>query len=228
MPANAGPLGLAAFGLTTTLLNLKNVRLLSGGSTSMILAMGMVFGGAAQLVAGTMEFLHGNTFACVAFTSYGAFWLSFVVINLLPLAGVPPCDGGSIAAYLAMWGLFTLGMFCGTVKIKAHRCLQALFFLLTILFALLASGEAIVTLGAKTFGEAVGIIAGAEGLVVGLLAIYIAFAEVNGWPLFPVQPPLQPLMEIPLSAAGTPTIRRTTDTDSHEDQAASYIDEHSE
>ena len=105
--ANPAPLGLMGFGMTTILLNLHNAGLF--GMNGMILAMGIFYGGIAQIIAGIMEFRKGNTFGTTAFTSYGLFWLSLVYLILLPLdkPNFAP-DNAAMAAYLFMWGLFTL------------------------------------------------------------------------------------------------------------------------
>src|SRR5437588_12354410 len=80
--ANPAPLGLFGFGMTTVLLNLHNAGFF--GMNTMILAMGLCYGGAAQVIAGIMEWRKGNTFATTAFISYGFFWLSLVALVLLP------------------------------------------------------------------------------------------------------------------------------------------------
>src|SRR5471030_3287400 len=131
--ANPAPLGLLGFGMTTVLLNLHNAGYYE--LNSMILAMGICYGGVAQIIAGVMEWKKGSTFAATAFISYGFFWLSLVVLLLLPkwtLASAP--DGTAMAAYLAMWGLFTAVMFVGTLRLS--RALQFVFGSLTILFFL--------------------------------------------------------------------------------------------
>ena len=80
--ANPAPLGLMGFGMTTVLLNLHN----AGGyeMNSMILAMGICYGGLAQVIAGIMEWKKNNTFAATAFISYGFFWLSLVALIVMP------------------------------------------------------------------------------------------------------------------------------------------------
>jgi uncharacterized protein len=81
--ANAGPLGLLAFGMTTILLNLHNAGFFSMGSV--IFAMGIFYGGIAQIIAGIMEWKKNNTFGTVAFISYGFFWISLVFVILMPV-----------------------------------------------------------------------------------------------------------------------------------------------
>src|ERR1043166_7282194 len=103
---NPAPLGLLGFGMTTVLLNLHNAGLYE--LNSMILAMGIFYGGLAQIIAGIMEWKKGNTFATTAFISYGLFWLSLVGLIVLPKIGWGSASNEtSMAAYLAMCGLFT-------------------------------------------------------------------------------------------------------------------------
>jgi succinate-acetate transporter protein len=166
--ANPAPLGLMGFGMTTVLLNIHNAGLFPLGS--MILAMGIFYGGLAQILAGVMEYRNGNTFGTTAFTSYGLFWLSLVAILVLPQIGwaeVPAPE--AMGAYLAMWGFFTAAMFIGTLKIG--RGLQFVFLTLTLLFFLLAAGEFVDS-------SILGTITGVEGVICGFSAIYVAIGSV--------------------------------------------------
>jgi uncharacterized protein len=166
--ANPAPLGLLGFGMTTVLLNLHNAGFFAMGS--MILAMGIFYGGLAQIIAGIEEWKKNNTFGATAFTSYGFFWLSLVALLVLPkmgLADVP--DKTAMAAYLAMWGLFTAIMFIGALK--TNRALQFVFASLTILFFLLALGDI-------TGNSTITVIAGYEGIICGFSAIYAGLAQV--------------------------------------------------
>jgi len=166
--ANPAPLGLMGFGMTTVLLNIHNAGLFGGGeSMGIILAMGIFYGGLAQIFAGIMEFRKGNTFGTTAFTSYGLFWISLVCIVLF--GGEWGTSPGFMGWYLFLWGLFTCYMWTATWK--KNRALQFVFLSLTVLFWLLAVGD--------WFGIAlVTRIAGFEGIVCGLSAIYLAAAEV--------------------------------------------------
>src|SRR5450432_3720108 len=122
--ANPAPLGLFAFGMTTVLLNLHNAGFFE--LNSMILAMGICYGGTAQVIAGIMEWKKGNTFAATAFISYGFFWLSLVLLLTLPKLGLATASNETaLAAYLTVWGLFTACMFVGTLKL--HRAGQVIF-----------------------------------------------------------------------------------------------------
>ncbi len=170
--ANPAPLGLLGFGLTTVLLNLHNAGLF--GLDTMILGMGLAYGGLAQVIVGTMEFKKGNTFGTVAFTSYGLFWWSLVALILLPKAGfftgLNTPSNAAMAAYFFMWGLFTFVMFFGTLK--TNRVLQFVFMSLAILFFLLTARE---LLGNPTWFNT---IVGIEGVICGSSAVYLGLAEV--------------------------------------------------
>ena len=165
---NPAPLGLLGFGMTTVLLNIANAGLIP--MTSMILGMGVFYGGLAQVIAGIMEWKKGNTFATTAFISYGMFWLVFVAMKTMPVLGLTQApDGKAVAAFLFMWGLFTLVMFLGTFKIS--RALQVVFGSLALLFFLLAIGD-------FTANQSILHFAGAEGILCGFSAIYTGLAQV--------------------------------------------------
>src|ERR1700752_4511404 len=166
---NPAPLGLLGFGMTTVLLNLHNAGFYE--LNTMILAMGICYGGIAQIIAGIMEWKKGNTFAVTAFTSYGLFWLSLVVLLILPKLGwAAASNESSMAAYLFMWGLFTLFMFIGTLRLS--RALQVVFATLTILFFLLAIGDY------TNAGEGFKHFTGYEGILCGFSAVYAGLAQV--------------------------------------------------
>jgi len=179
--ANPTPLGLLGFGMTTVLLNFVHNFGLTSTVDSMILAMGLAYGGLAQVMAGIMEYKKGNTFGTVAFTSYGLFWWSFVALLLLPkqyfFFGVEGPSDLALAAYFFMWGLFTFLMFFGTLK--TNRALQFVFMSLAILFFLLAARSSLLytSLTSTDLGLFTRII-GVEGIICGLSAVYLALAEV--------------------------------------------------
>ncbi|WP_299777348.1 acetate uptake transporter [uncultured Formosa sp.] len=178
--ANPGPLGLLAFGMTTVLLNLHNAGLYD--MNSMILAMGIFYGGMAQIVAGILESKKNNSFGMTAFISYGFFWLTLVGLILMPKMGVfeGPSVGGMVA-YLIMWGIFTGLLFIGTLKI--NKALQFVFASLAVLFFLLALGD-------YTGNETIKTITGIEGIICGASAIYAGVGtllnEVYGRTLMPL------------------------------------------
>jgi hypothetical protein len=168
--ANPAPLGLMGFGMTTVLLNIHNAGFFP--VSDMILAMGIFYGGIAQVIAGTMEFRKGNTFGTTAFTSYGLFWLTLVAIFVLPDIGGGKgmrTENAFLGWYLFMWGLFTFMMWFGTFG--KSKVLQFVFLSLWVLFGLLAVRN-------WTGSSLIGQIAGWEGIICGLSAIYLAMAEV--------------------------------------------------
>lgn len=166
---NPAPLGLLGFGMTTVLLNLHNAGWFE--LNTMILGMGICYGGIAQVIAGIMEWRKGNTFATTAFTSYGLFWLSLVAtIVCTKLGWAAPSVPTAMGAYLLAWGIFTAVMFIGTLYLS--RALQLVFGSLTVLFILLAiENFAGAGIGFKQF-------TGYEGIFCGLTAIYTGLAQV--------------------------------------------------
>jgi len=180
--ANPAPLGLLGFGMTTVLLNIHNAGFIS--LSAMILAMGIFYGGLAQVIAGIMEWKKNNIFGATAFTSYGLFWLTLVGLLVMPnIKWADAADSKAMAAYLFMWGLFTLVMFIGTLRL--NRALQFVFCSLAILFFLLALGD-------YTGIKAITTVAGYEGVICGFSAIYTGLAqvlnEVYGRVVLPIGP----------------------------------------
>ncbi len=178
--ANPAPLGLFGFGMTTILLNLHNAGIYE--MNSMILAMGLFYGGMAQIIAGVLESKKNNTFGMTAFVSYGFFWLTLVGLIVMPKLGwIPAASNDAMIAYLVMWGIFTLLLFIGTLRIS--RALQFVFATLTILFFLLAAGDATGNASLKQF-------TGYEGILCGASAVYTGIAgllnEVYGKTVLPV------------------------------------------
>lgn len=182
--SNPAPLGLLGFGMTTVLLNLHNAGFYE--MNSMIIAMGIFYGGLAQIIAGGMEWKKGNTFGTTAFLSYGFFWLSLVGIILLPMFGLASAPNNtSMGFFLTMWGLLTLAFFAATFRL--NHAIQFVFASLTALFFLLAAGY-------FTQNDVFTRTAGFEGVVCGLSAIYVAVAQVindvykkSVLPLWPVK-----------------------------------------
>ena len=178
--ANPAPLGLLGFGMTTVLLNIHNAGFFE--MNSMIFAMGIFYGGIAQIIAGIMESKKNNSFGFTAFISYGFFWLSLVGLLVMPKLGwVAAASETAMAYYLMMWGIFTFFLFIGTFRISV--ALQVVFGTLVILFFLLAYGDATSNATIKT-------IAGYEGIICGASAIYTGMGsllnEVYGKTVLPL------------------------------------------
>jgi hypothetical protein len=166
--ANPAPLGLLAFGMTTVMLNLHNAGLFSLGS--MIFAMGIFYGGIAQIIAGIMEWKKNNTFGTLAFISYGFFWISLVGLIVMPKLGMSDVFGKmDFLAFLGIWGLFSLVMWVITWRIG--KALNVVFGLLVLLFLLLIVGNATGSILILT-------IAGIEGIICGLSAMYTGLGQV--------------------------------------------------
>ncbi|KAL0488983.1 6 TM domain-containing transmembrane protein [Acrasis kona] len=139
---NPGPLGLAGFAMTTFLLSCWNTGLLSAGTAKIVLPVALWYGGIAQLLAGMWELAASNTFGALAFTSYGAFWLSYATIEQfwVPAQGVTEQDIGiAVGMYLLAWTIFTLYMMVGTFRMSVS--LMLVFIFLEIAFILLTAGS---------------------------------------------------------------------------------------
>jgi succinate-acetate transporter protein len=177
-----GPLGLFGFGLTTFLLNMHNAGVWEQFD-AMILSMGLIFGGFAQLLAGILEFTKNNQFGMLAFISYGCFWISLCITHYAPgLVGAHPSTPMAMAWYLFIWGVFSLIMFITICKRKkAFHFMQWVFFCVVWLFWLLAIENWCKAGGSDSAAKIFQIIAGVEGIICGLSAIYLGAAGmVNG------------------------------------------------
>jgi uncharacterized protein len=182
--ADPGPLGLAAFALTTFVLSMFNSGLVSDKGEPIVFALALTYGGIAQFVAGLWEFRTGNTFGAVAFCSYGAFWLSFWAYVQFYAAKIPAADAGhAVGLYLIAWGIFTAYMFIASLRTTA--AVAAVFILLAITFIVLGIGDA----GAHPNVTKLG---GYIGLVTAVVAWYASFAVVTnatfGRTVLPVRP----------------------------------------
>jgi succinate-acetate transporter protein len=183
-PADPGPLGLAAFALTTFVLSMFNSGLVGKAGEPVVLGVALAYGGLAQLLAGMWEFRTGNTFGAVAFTSFGAFWLSFWALVVFYAGDIPEADAGhAIGLFLIAWGIFTLYMFVASLRTTGAVAL--VFGLLTITFFLLGIGDA----GAH---ENITKVGGYFGLATAAAAWYASFAAVTnstfGRTVLPVRP----------------------------------------
>ncbi len=169
--ANPAPLGLACFGVTTVVLSTINAGLLGADSLPVVIPLAFAFGGFAQMLAGAYEFKNGATFGCVAFTAYGAFWwwFAFLIWTIGAKWIAPPAASG-VGFTLLMWGVFTLYMWIPTFK--TNFTLWMVFLFLWITFFLLAGGDLGMGAGWHKGG-------GYVGILTGLLALYLSFAEVT-------------------------------------------------
>lgn len=168
--ADPGPLGLAAFALTTFVLSMFNAHLMGAGGEPVVFGLAFAYGGLAQFAAGMWEFKTGNTFGAVAFTSYGAFWLSFWAFVEFFEKDVPKADAGhAVGLYLIAWGIFTTYMF--VASLRTTGAIATVFALLAVTFLLLGIGNAG---GHQTIVHAGGFV----GLATAVAAWYASFAAV--------------------------------------------------
>ncbi|NGO78985.1 hypothetical protein G6045_25490 [Streptomyces sp. YC504] len=159
--ANPGPLGLAAFALTTFVLSMFNSGLVSNAALSaVVLPLALFYGGLAQFVAGLFEFRRGNTFATTAFLSYGAFWMSFAAYVKFVVPGLPAADAHlATGLYLIAWFVFTLYMTVAAMKLDlAHK---VVFVSLSLTFLFLALGDLAESTGLAHTGGFLGLLCAA-------------------------------------------------------------------
>jgi hypothetical protein len=167
------------FGLTTFILSLVNAGVLKGaGDVKVVIGLAVFYGGLAQLLAGMWEFRNGNTFGAVAFSSYGAFWLSFAAllipgfgINFGATTGGPP-TGTAVGWYLIGWAIITGMLTLGTFRLNGG--LVVVFVLLFITYILLAVGF----FNGSGFGVGITAVGGWLGVLTAIAAWYVALAGV--------------------------------------------------
>jgi succinate-acetate transporter protein len=184
--ADPGPLGLAAFALTTFVLSMFNADFVGKGGEPIVFGLAFAYGGLAQLLAGMWEFRTGNTFGAVAFTSFGAFWLSYWAFVQFYEKTVPAADAGhAVGLYLIAWGIFTAYMFVASLRTTA--AIATVFFLLAVTFFLLGIGNA----GAHTTVVKWG---GYFGIATAVAAWYASFAAVTNATFSRTVMPVRPLI----------------------------------
>jgi len=185
-PADPAPLGLAGFALTTFVLSMMNANLVNfSKGLPVVLGLALAYGGIAQLLAGMWEFRNGNTFGAVAFSSYGAFWISFFVLVQFDLAKIAPTEiNSALGLYLWAWAIFTAWMTIAALRTTAAVAL--VFLLLTLTFVFLGIGNSGGHAGTIHIG-------GYLGLATAIAAWYTAMSAVvnSTWgrtvmPVFPL------------------------------------------
>jgi uncharacterized protein len=183
--ADPGPLGLAGFAATTFVLSLFNAGMVGNPKLeAVVLPFALLYGGIAQLLAGMWEFKKNNTFGALAFTSYGAFWISLFYYIKYVAPTLPPADAHTATGiFLLTWTIFTAYMTIASIKTNA---------VLTVVFATLLLAFALLTLGNFRLNTGMIHAGGYIGLVVAFLAWYASAAVVvnSTWgravlPLFP-------------------------------------------
>lgn len=182
--ADPGPLGLAAFALTTFVLSMFNAGLVSRAGEPVVLGLALAYGGIVQVLAGMWEFRTGNTFGAVAFTSFGAFWLSFFAYVTFYADEVPAADAGhAVGLYLIAWGIFTTYMLVASLRTTAA---------IAVVFVLLGATFFALGIGNSGGNDSIVKLGGWLGLATAVAAWYASFAAVVnatfGRTLMPVVP----------------------------------------
>jgi succinate-acetate transporter protein len=130
--ADPAPLGLAGFAMTTLFISFGNANIITeAGAGIFVLGAAAFYGGLAQLLAGMWEFKRGNTFGATAFSSFGAFWLTYWWI-------VTHLSAGDIHQALGLfdlaWALFTAYMTVAALRTSVATIAVFSFLTLTFLF----------------------------------------------------------------------------------------------
>src|SRR6202051_3724500 len=168
-PADPGPLGLGAFCMTTFVLSMFNSNLVDDKGLPVVLGLALAYGGIVQLLAGMWEFRNGNTFGAVAFSSFGALWISFWALNVFYAKDIGGNVGHAVGVYLWAWAIFTAYMAVAALRVSAAVLL--VFVLLTTTFVLLAIGADGNNVSVTEWG-------GFVGLATAAAAWYASFAAV--------------------------------------------------
>jgi succinate-acetate transporter protein len=183
--ADPAPLGLAGFALTTFVLSMFNAGLISSAGEPIVFGLALAYGGVAQILAGMWEFKNNNAFGATAFTSYGAFWLSFWAFEQFFAGDVPAANvGDAVGVYLIGWGIFTLYMWIASFRVSV--AVNVVFLLLTITFLLLGIGD-------SAANETITKAGGWFGLATAAAAWYASFAVVTNKTFGKVVLPTKPL-----------------------------------
>jgi uncharacterized protein len=171
MIGDPAPLGLAAFALTTFVLSFFNAGLVSDKGVPVVLGLALAYGGIAQLLAGMWEFRNNNTFGATAFSSFGAFWISFFVLEQFHASKIPTANlGKSVGLYLIAWGIFTTYMWVASFRVSV--AVNLVFLLLAATFFVLGIGNANGT-------ESIVHAGGWLGIATAVVAWYASFASVT-------------------------------------------------
>ena len=136
----------------------------------MLVGMIVFVGGLAELYAGLMLWKMGDTFASLAFSAFGSFWLALTVLLMGPTFGLgKAAAASSTGAFLILWGLFAGGM--TIAALKAPKAVTFLLGALTLLFFILAAG-------ALNNSSSINQIGGYWAVIDGFSGLYITLALV--------------------------------------------------
>lgn len=170
--ADPAPLGLAAFAMTTFVLSCFNAGLLSTELEPVVLPLALFYGGLSQFLAGMWEFRKANTFGALAFTSYGAFWMSFAAYVQFIVDGLGPASSTATGLFLLGWSIFTAYMTVAAMRVNVAVLLVFVFLTATFVVLTIADFSGV---------SAIGTVGGWLGLVTAALAWYASFAGVTNF-----------------------------------------------
>jgi succinate-acetate transporter protein len=191
--ADPGPLGLAAFALTTFLLSASNARWMSHSTGAAFLGYALAYGGVGQLLAGMWEFRNRNVFGATAFSTYGGFWIGLYVWFVVIASKAPAAAAGAVNKDVG-WILVAFAIFNLYMLILSTQLSLAIF----LVFLTLEATEIIDAIGKFQQGLAAftGILqfGGYVGMVTAAVAWYASAAGVSngiaGKLRFPLGKPL--------------------------------------
>lgn len=186
--ADPAPLGLAGFGVTTLMLSVFNAHILNIAGTPVVFGMALAYGGLAQLLAGMWEFKNGNTFGATAFSSYGAFWISYFALVQLDVTKIGGDAGNALGLYLVSWGIFTTYMWVASFGVSV--AVNVVFLLLAITFYLLGIGEWAASENWTKVGGYVGLATAAAALYTSFAVVTNSTAKTTVLPTWPLAHPL--------------------------------------
>lgn len=183
--ADPGPLGLAAFAMTTFFLSSVNAGWLPVSVEGVVLGLALFYGGIVQVFAGMWEFVKGNTFGAVAFSSYGAFWLAFwYLVAHVDLSEATAADRGrGVGFFLLGWTIFTLILLVCTNWING--LLMAVFGFLSLTFIALTLGDLFAVSGLVKLGGYLGLVTAALAWYGAMAGVLNSVAKRNILPTFP-------------------------------------------
>jgi succinate-acetate transporter protein len=166
--ADPAAVGLAGFGLSTFVLSVINVGLVNTSATPVVFGLALAYGGLMQLLAGMWAFVKRDTFAAVALSSYGAFWISFWALNAFFLKQMPAGErDAALGLYLIAWGVFSFYMWI--VSFRISIAVMLIFATLWPAYILLGLGKAVPSVTLFNIG-------GGFGIATALVAWYVSFA----------------------------------------------------
>ena len=147
--------------------------------------LALFYGGIVQVLAGMWEFAKGNTFGAVAFSSYGAFWLSFwYLVAHTDLSAAEKGDAGKgVGFFLLGWTIFTLYML--VCALRTNTVLVTVFSLLFVTFLFLTLGKLLPSTAMTTVGGYIGLLTAAGAWYGSMAGVLNATVKRVVLPVFP-------------------------------------------